>query len=866
MVLSFALCATFAFAQTNSLTRTYKAVDKTGAEKEVTATTEKAGYTGSIFTKDATDLFYTGFKFDGDHYTTGIIQQGDQINGTNATPHGQTAFHSTWRRFPSNDTNAIKNTIGTQTNYPASWDMWGQTPSGGQYYSSIFNFASPSADSGIMVMTMQDASMTDWGGHGTTAAFNAYIKFGPINTVGEELIRIRFYQRYRCNNADKCYIDYSSNGQDWYQYEINVRDVDVANHGLIMGWKTITMPVAIANVPNAYIRIRWNKDAPDGVGYTGWFWYVDDFSAYPAPDNNIHISTNQHFEGFYHMLPQNLEVPVVWVNEFINDGKNAQNNFTGHVWSYPNGSSTATEVVSKNMGTVVSNPEDTRSIVIDPRGWYDSLSNYHGWGFYSSSHKTGAYAGLPTANTGDHHFYTDITSNNYTHIYGDTSTFDTMLYNVNMYTTTDGHPYGVWARDFGVIRSDSYYATGLVGNNTYSTDYERTHCREAGYGVMVSYVTGDNIPTDGNGNPWRLLGIEMTASTVVGMQSPGTRLNTMLYADLVDDSNTNSVSFRRVDHGASTYTVKASDVISNAILSDTVTPLTYEMYGQSTNPTIRIMFPNQPEMMPNTAYRAGYQLDEDADFLVSVASNYYYNEEGKQTAFYNTPGMEKYGHVLPVDNYYSILLTDPYDNDFGFLPAETYPMIRLLIGPYYYIPKVAITLECDNPDYGGFIDGNYNDLCGTTDSVPMNGAVSYLIMPQQNYDIDQILIDGVPTTDYQVYYDADSNAYGEITLENLTASHTLRCSFKEHIGFDPVANVSMKLQPNPATSNVRVVMKGVTGNVNMSLIDMSGRVVTSSQFNAENGTTINVSNLAKGAYFVRITNNKFSKIEKLIVR
>ena len=76
----------------------------------------------------------------------------------------------------------------------------------------------------------------------------------------------------------------------------------------------------------------------------------------------------------------------------------------------------------------------------------------------------------------------------------------------------------------------------------------------------------------------------------------------------------------------------------------------------------------------------------------------------------------------------------------------------------------------------------------------------------------------------------------------------------------------MKLQPNPASSNVHITLKGVTGMVNMSLLDMSGRVVTSSQFNAENGTNVNVSNLAKGAYFVRITNNNFTKIEKLIVR
>ena len=49
-------------------------------------------------------------------------------------------------------------------------------------------------------------------------------------------------------------------------------------------------------------------------------------------------------------------------------------------------------------------------------------------------------------------------------------------------------------------------------------------------------------------------------------------------------------------------------------------------------------------------------------------------------------------------------------------------------------------------------------------------------------------------------------------------------------------------------------------------IDMSGRVVYNQNVNAEASNVINLSNLAKGAYFVRITNDKFSKVEKLIVR
>ena len=76
----------------------------------------------------------------------------------------------------------------------------------------------------------------------------------------------------------------------------------------------------------------------------------------------------------------------------------------------------------------------------------------------------------------------------------------------------------------------------------------------------------------------------------------------------------------------------------------------------------------------------------------------------------------------------------------------------------------------------------------------------------------------------------------------------------------------MSLVPNPATSQVKVNIAGVTGMVNMNIIDMSGRVIYNANVNAENETIVNLSNIPAGAYFVRITNDTFSKVEKLIVR
>ena len=115
---------------------------------------------------------------------------------------------------------------------------------------------------------------------------------------------------------------------------------------------------------------------------------------------------------------------------------------------------------------------------------------------------------------------------------------------------------------------------------------------------------------------------------------------------------------------------------------------------------------------------------------------------------------------------------------------------------------------------------------------------------------------------------AENTIAYQYTFPMISGNHTIQFTFSEREqSIDPVAaSVRMNLQPNPATSQVNLNIVGVEGMVNCMLIDMSGRVVYNQNLNAETAQTINVSNLAKGAYFVRITNDKFSKVEKLIVR
>ena len=62
-----------------------------------------------------------------------------------------------------------------------------------------------------------------------------------------------------------------------------------------------------------------------------------------------------------------------------------------------------------------------------------------------------------------------------------------------------------------------------------------------------------------------------------------------------------------------------------------------------------------------------------------------------------------------------------------------------------------------------------------------------------------------------------------------------------------------------------MTLTGIEGAATVTVVDMNGR--ETGKWNVENGKlTIDVSELAQGAYFVRITGEQVNAIRKLIVR
>jgi hypothetical protein len=87
------------------------------------------------------------------------------------------------------------------------------------------------------------------------------------------------------------------------------------------------------------------------------------------------------------------------------------------------------------------------------------------------------------------------------------------------------------------------------------------------------------------------------------------------------------------------------------------------------------------------------------------------------------------------------------------------------------------------------------------------------------------------------------------------------------VGIDDVEGAAISLYPNPASSTV--TLTGIEGDATVTVVDMNGRVVKVIGYGLEvidNSLTIDISELAQGAYFVRITGERVNAIRKLIVR
>ena len=88
-------------------------------------------------------------------------------------------------------------------------------------------------------------------------------------------------------------------------------------------------------------------------------------------------------------------------------------------------------------------------------------------------------------------------------------------------------------------------------------------------------------------------------------------------------------------------------------------------------------------------------------------------------------------------------------------------------------------------------------------------------------------------------------------------------------GIDGVnGNFQFTIYPNPTSNATTISLNGVEGKVEISVVDMNGRIITSEaiECGVDCEKRLDVAGLAQGTYFVRVLGDNINSVRKLIVR
>ncbi len=890
MVLGLALCGTFAYAQTCDFNKT---VGKAKLQAPTTPNIieRPVDYKASIFTKDTVLASHTFSATDWAAITNGVIVANETIDGAAATPHGQTGDAQKWGRA-TDSLDLCTNSVWS--NYAQQYPGWFRTV--GHYMGP--NYVETQDGFAFMILSNEQAS----------GVHNAYLQFPAVARPADvAMVDVRIWQIY-IKYYDQCYIDYKINGQ-WNSRAINVDGVDADINEWSVGGYNYTMPPALAQQSNIEMRVRYFSDGTSGSAY-GYFWAIDNVRIVGVSSADRWYANKQNFlDGFYGTMPQNMEIPITWYGDIYNNGANPRTNVNLSL-QHVDANLIGTPIANYEIGTVPANPTEPKYVFADERGFlagehanrpasgvftpndYSNASHSGCWWFgpnYASTNITGqGLQGLPVSELGMQYFAAVATSDG-----ADDIAWDTIAYNVVDSTGGDANLAIAgyrWGHDNGIIPSDSRYQFGFEQGGNFVTD-NCPRWSNRGYAVLLRYTTGNTIPEN-----WVFRGMELVPQTVDGVgEIEGSQIlplmweaaDTALHLPLMD-----------VETGFSTvepYVVQISNL--NDLSTGRIAP-------DETYKAVNLQFFNQPELKPNTSYYLGYELVADGKFGVAREQNYYLAEDGESTVrYYNDADpLVANGYNQFTLGAYDVYSFDPGAGGYIATWNTNYaPMIRPIVGPRMSLPEFHINATCGDgltivaedreteicgeyavafqgstPSVFIYADGNFSpEYWASTDTVTGAYKINTITVDGQVVDIDAEYNDFSIAEGTERIYNADSSSvlmtrsYYAVTFYNINQNHNVAATanFHRFAGIDvAAANVCLGLQPNPATSSVKLNITGVNGKVNCSIIDMSGRVIYNADINAEQQHVIDLSNVAAGAYFVRVTNDNFSKVEKLIVR
>ena len=124
-----------------------------------------------------------------------------------------------------------------------------------------------------------------------------------------------------------------------------------------------------------------------------------------------------------------------------------------------------------------------------------------------------------------------------------------------------------------------------------------------------------------------------------------------------------------------------------------------------------------------------------------------------------------------------------------------------------------------------------------------------------------------PETHYDVYIRALCEHYGD-TLESDWSGPVDLYTVYQNSAIDQPSDALVQLIPNPAGDATTISISGVTGTMEVSIVDLNGHTVMTEQLecNGDCAKQIQVSGLAKGAYMVHLDGAHVNLVKRLVVK
>ena len=226
----------------------------------------------------------------------------------------------------------------------------------------------------------------------------------------------------------------------------------------------------------------------------------------------------------------------------------------------------------------------------------------------------------------------------------------------------------------------------------------------------------------------------------------------------------------------------------------------------------------------------------------------------------------------------SLLLPTYHDSS---LYWNTATIISHGTGPSYAPINMRTGVNTSGP---GFIGGNISAGAnkGTGAGIP---GIMVALLSNTNQTLKYVYTDAngdysfnnLPLGTYTVFPEALNYITIEATNVAITSGSTSvnSLNFKQtptHIKLIPAgisdvpaANL-FAMYPNPANTTVDIrFADGQSGKVNLSLTDVTGRLVMTNQVDARGNHQVNVAQLQSGTYFIKVASDKAAHTQKLVV-